>query len=85
MDSDKNNTTPVPFDVFKQTLFWPRRSIVGIEYERLMLMLRYFSICFHIPRCLIGMFPLTVTPFVFIPAERYLTLNLPSFWVGLFH
>ena len=34
--------------------------MVGIEDERLMLMLRYFSMCFHI-LCLIGTFPLTVT------------------------
>ena len=37
------------FDEFKQTLFWPGRENLWLELNRLMLMLRYFSICFHIP------------------------------------
>ena len=33
MDSAENNTFPVPFDVFKQTLFWPGRENLWLELK----------------------------------------------------
>ena len=51
MDSDENNTGPCAIGCVQTDLILARaqKSMIGIENERLILMLRYFSICFHIP------------------------------------
>ena len=51
MDSDENNTDPCAIPCVQTDLILAQacKSKVGIEDERLMLLLRYFSICFHIP------------------------------------
>ena len=44
----KTTPTPVPFDVFKQTLFWPGREYLWLELKMKVKIL-FNIICFHIP------------------------------------
>ena len=49
MDSDENNTESCVIRCFQTALILAQTWTVWIEDEKFMLMVEYFSICFHIP------------------------------------